>query len=413
MMLRRSHRTILASLVVVACHDPAGTDGGSQPKELTSLPRALTTIERSAVSSSGEFTFTLFREVNKRKADKNVFVSPLSASVALAMTAQGAAGATDVAMRTTLGFASNSPSEMGEAYRSLFALLVDLDPSVTVKSANAIWYRRGLPVLPSFASAVQTQFGAAVTWANFDDGPATVSAINTWAKTQTNGKIDKVIDEVRPDHVMFLLNALYFKGAWRDRFDAKQTAPAPFTASTGGAASVPLMFREGTIRWARGDGYQAVDLPYGNAAFSMTVLLPDAGRSADALATSLDGAAFARTVSALHDTKVRVWLPKFTFAFEDSWKDVLTTMGMGVAFSDAADFSRMVQGGGVALDFVKQNAFVDVNEEGTEAAAVTSVGVSVTSAPLMQDVRVDRPFVFAIREKLTGAVLFLGKVDRL
>lgn len=389
------------------------SNGGDAPAPLEALPRALTTVERSAVAAGDRFTFALFREVNRRKGGTNVFVSPMSAAVALAMTAQGAAGATETAMRGTLGFGDQSLEQMGEGYRTLFALLAGLDPSVTITSANAIWYRRGLPVQPAFVDATQRLFGAQVAAANFDDVPGTLAAINGWAKQQTHGKIEKVLDDVKRDHVMFLLNALYFKGAWRDRFDAKLTAPAPFTGADGATASAPLMHREGTMRWARGDGYQAVDLPYGNGAFSMTVLLPDAGRSADALATSLDAAAWAQVVGALHDTRVNLALPRFTFAYEDEWKDVLTTLGMGVAFTDAADFSRMVQGGGVAIDFVKQNAFVDVNEEGTEAAAVTSVGVTVTSLPQTQEFRVDRPFVFAIREKFSGAVLFVGKIDRL
>jgi serpin B len=268
-------------------------------------------------------------------------------------------------------------------------------------------------VQTTFVDATQRSFGAAVQGADFNDATATLNAINGWAKTQTNGKIDKVLDDIRRDHVMFLLNALYFKGSWRDKFDAKLTAPAPFTNAGGGTSTVQMMHREGTIAWARGTSYQAVDLPYGNTAFSMTVLLPDAGASADALATSLDTRAWQQLVSSLRDAKVQLWLPRFTMRYEDEWKDVLTTLGMGVAFTDQADFTRMVQGGGVAIDFVKQNTFVDVNEEGTEAAAVTTVGVSLTSAPLYQEFRVDRPFVFVIRERLSGAVLFVGKIDRL
>jgi serpin B len=316
-------------------------------------------------------------------------------------------------MRTTLGFADKSLDAMGDAYHSLYELLLGLDKSITLTSANAIWYRRGLAVQPSFVDAVQKRFGATVSAADFNDVTGTLAQINGWAKTQTNGKIDKVLDDIRRDHVMFLLNALYFKGSWRDKFDAKLTAPAPFTNAGGGTSTVQMMHREGTIAWARGTSYQAVDLPYGNTAFSMTVLLPDAGASADALATSLDTRAWQQLVSSLRDAKVQLWLPRFTMRYEDEWKDVLTTLGMGVAFTDQADFTRMVQGGGVAIDFVKQNTFVDVNEEGTEAAAVTTVGVSLTSAPLYQEFRVDRPFVFVIRERLSGAVLFVGKIDRL
>jgi serpin B len=270
-----------------------------------------------------------------------------------------------------------------------------------------------VPVLPTFVDATQRLFGAQVTGANFADETATLNAINAWAKAQTNGKIDRVLDDIAPDQVLFLLNALYFKGSWRDRFDAKLTASAPFTSADGRVSQVPTMHREGTMRWARGAGYTAVDLPYGNGAFSMTVILPDSGRSADALATSLDAAAWDALVASLHEARVQLALPKFTMTYEDEWNDVLSTLGMPTAFTDAADFTRMVQGGGVAIGFVKQNAFVDVNEEGTEAAAVTTVGVVLTSLPQTQVMRVDRPFLFAIREPLSGALLFVGKVSKL
>jgi serpin B len=396
--------------------DPAGTDStstGKTPPLLEALPRPLTTLERGAVTAGTDFTFGLFREVNKRKAGNNVFVSPLSAAVALAMTAQGSAGATETAMRTTLGFPNQTLAGMGDGYRGLMTLLLGLDPSVTLRSANAIWYSNILPVEPSFIDASKQLFNADVRSANFADVATTLGQINGWVSTQTNGKITKVLDAIEADQRMFLLNALYFKGAWRDKFDARLTAPATFTNAGGSAKQVPTMHRDGSLKWMRGDGYQAVDLPYGNGAFSMTVLLPDAGRTADALATSLDAAGWATLVAALHPAPVNLSLPKFTLTYDDEWTDVLTTLGMGVAFTDRADFTRISRQGGLQIAFVKQNTFVDVNEEGTEAAAVTTVGIVVTSAPVAQVMRVDRPFVFAIRERLSGAVLFVGKVNTL
>jgi serpin B len=414
MFVRR--RWLLPLVLLAACSSatsPGDTPADGAPTVLEALPRPLTAAEKSAVAASGEFSFALFREVNKRKPAANVFVSPFSAAVALAMTAQGAAGTTELEMRRTLGFADQTLTGMGEAYRSVYTLLVGLDPSVTVKSANAIWYRNGVPVLPSFVDATQRLFGAQVTAANFVDKAATLNAINGWAKAQTNGKIEQVLSDIDDDQVLFLLNALYFKGSWRDKFDAKLTTPSPFTAADGRVSQVPTMRREGTMRWARGTGFTAVDLPYGNGAFSMTVILPDSGRTADALATSLDAKAWDALVASLHETRVELALPKFTMKYEDEWTDVLSTLGMPTAFTDAADFSRMVQGGGVSIGFVKQNTFVDVNEEGTEAAAVTTIGVVLTSLPQTQVMRVDRPFLFAIREPLSGALLFVGKVSKL
>ena len=405
-----------AAALSAACADappvaPEPGAGGSAPALLEALPRPLTAAERQAVAAGTAFSLGLFREVSRARPDANVFVSPLSAAVALAMTAQGAAGETELAMRRTLGFADRSLEEMGAGYRELLALLVRLDTSVTLRSANAIWYRSGFPFEASFVDATRRLFDADVRAADFVDVRGTLAAINGWARERTNGRIETVLDDISDDHVMFLLNALYFKGAWRDRFDARRTTTEPFATSRGGTAPVPLMRRDGEAAWARGDGFQAVDLPYGNAAFSMTVLLPDSGRTADALAASLTPEAWTTTIQRLQPAVVDLALPRFRFSTEHLLNAPLTTLGMGAIFA-GADFSRMSPAR-LEVDFVKQNAFVEVNEEGTEAAAVTTIGIRVVSAPARVTMRVDRPFVFAIRERLTGAVLFVGKVNEI
>jgi serpin B len=209
---------------------------------------------------------------------------------------------------------------------------------------------------------------------------------------------------------MFLINALYFKASWRTRFDPAETRPGTFTTASGTSQSARLMHRRGVMRYHGAADLQAVDLPYGNGAFSMTVLLPAAGQSADALVAGLDPQRWSTIVGGLRDAEVDLSLPRFTLEFEDEWNDVLTNMGMGIAFTRAADFTRISREAGLMIGFVKQNTFVDVHEEGTEAAAVTTVGIRTVSLPQVAVVRVDRPFVVVIRERFSNTILFAGKI---
>jgi serpin B len=422
MRLTRSPRTrriappllaLATTVALAACTgEPTaaeGGPGGRAPDSLTALPRTLTQAEQEAIAVGNEFSFRLLREVNRRKAGENVFISPFSASMALGMTTNGAAGETEAAMRRTLGFGAQSLQQMNTAYRGLSALLTTLDPSVKIQSANSIWYRQDFPVEQAFVEVTRRDYAADVRAANFAD-PATLTAINAWAEEKTSGKIKTILDRITSRDVMFLINALYFKGSWRAQFDPAETRAGTFTAAGGAAQTAQLMHRQGTMRYYRGADVQAVDLPYGNGAFSMTVLLPVAGGSADALVASLDGPRWSGVVNGLRDATVDLSLPRFRIEFEDRWNDVLTTMGMGVAFTEQADFTRISRGGGLQIGFVKQKTFVDVNEEGTEAAAVTVVGIVRTSLPQIEVMRVDRPFVVVIRERFSNTILFAGKI---
>ena len=233
---------LATSLALAACGgNPAapGDSSGAASEPLKELPRALTSAERQAVSAGNGFSFALLREVNSRKQGENVFISPLSASMALGMTANGANGATETAMRGTLGLTGQGAQQMNEAYRGLRQLLLGLDPSVTIGIANSIWYRTGFPVLPSFLDVSRTYFDAEVNAADFRD-PATLNRINDWAKSKTNGRIPKVLDKLSDDDRMVLMNALYFKGSWRSRFDASDTRPGPFTRDDGSVVNVPI-----------------------------------------------------------------------------------------------------------------------------------------------------------------------------
>lgn len=404
----------IAGLVILAlataCAD-ATSPTDDRNDEITRLPRALTTTEHEIVDATGTFTFDLLREVNRDWKDRNVFLSPLSASMALGMTMNGAAGTTLDQMRQALGFGTQSLADINAAYHGLIAMLRGLDPLVTFELANAIWYDT------SFGPFIAAEFLADVRqWFDAEAGPlafgtpASVDAINGWAHDHTNGKIDHVIDDTG-DMVMILANAIYFKGDWRDPFDADQTGPAPFTTLAGPTVSVPTMRRYSWIRIGSMPGAQVVEIPYGGNAYAMTILVPDAGTNVNNLVDALSPAAWSAAIDGLSDREIEVWLPKFTLAWKDTLQAPLRRMGMDVPFvGGAADFTRLspARGRNLYLSFVKQDTYVDVNEEGTQAAAVTTVGVTDSSVP--GPARVDRPFVFAIRERLSGTILFIGKI---
>lgn len=398
--------------LAAACADPASP--GGPPAEITALPRQLTAVESEMVSASNTFGARLFAAANASFTNRNVFLSPLSASMALGMAMNGAEGTTFEEMRTTLGFGARTYAELNASYQSLIALLRGLDSAVDFRIANAVYYDLpgfGSTVEPAFLSDAQTYFDAEVKGLDFSI-PAAVDTVNAWANRKTNGRIPTILDGIESQIVMLLMNAIYFKGDWRAAFKPSDTVDEPFHAP-GGDVSVRMMHRTGGFRTGRSANATVIELPYGGNAFVMTILLPDEGVGIDGFVAGLTAATFETAGASLRDAEVPLALPKFRLAWEDELNDELKAMGMHQAFiPDGARFTRISRSVGdhLYIDFVKQKAFVDVDEEGTEAAAVTVVGIGVTSAPM--PITIDRPFVFAIRERLSGTVLFLGKIVR-
>ncbi|HEY3286696.1 MAG TPA: serpin family protein [Gemmatimonadaceae bacterium] len=409
---------VATTLAIGACaSSPTEATSQRPPAVITTLPRPLTASEVKVRDASNAFAFALWGRVSSAQHDSNVFLSSLSASFALGMTLNGAAGTTADQMRAALQFGAATLPEINAGYKSLVALLTSLDPSVQMRIANSIWYRQGFPFRQAFFDTTRTYFDAKAQGLDFANAPASLAAINGWVSEKTSGKIPKVLDTISSQQVMFLINAIYFKGSWRAKFDPAQTITAPFYAATGGAQVAPLMRRLDTLSYSEGATYQAAELPYGNTAFSMVVLLPKTGTDVETLAGSLSPTTWQAVVGSLQSRKVDYAMPKFTLAYERKLNDDLRALGMVVPFvAGGADFTLMAPapaGRELFIDFVKQNSFVDVNEEGTEAAAVTTVGVGVTSMPSYPVMRVDRPFLFVLRERLTGTVLFMGKIVRM
>jgi len=402
---------LIVALAACGGNNPT-TPTGATPA-LTALPRDLTSAERNVLGASNAFSFALWKRVNLAQKDSNVFVSPLSASFSLGMAMTGTANQTFDDMRAALQFGTASLADIDAGYKSLIALLTSLDKTVTMEIANSIWYRNTFPFNQSFLDDGTNYFGATIKPLDFANVDASLSAINGWVNTQTKGKIPTIIDKIEPENVMFLINAIYFKGSWRERFNPALTQDGTFHA-VGGDQTVRLMNRHAKMLYAETATYQAVDLPYGDSAFTMTVVLPKTGTTVESLAASLDAASWQTLTSSLHTGDIDLVLPKVKMSWTRGLIPDLKGLGMLVPFADGADFTRMsTRGRELYISSVRQKTFVDINEEGTEAAAVTSTGISLTSAPITTVMRVDRPFVFVIRERLSGTVLFMGKVVRI
>jgi serpin B len=331
--------------------------------------------------------------------------------MALAMALNGANGETFDSMRAALRLTGMTEAEINQGYSDLIGLLLGLDKRTETKIANSMWADSRFSIEQSFIDAGRNFFDAEVSSLDFAS-PTAVSTINDWVSEKTNGRIPQLLDEIAQEEVLFLINAIYFKGQWRRAFDRNDTQSGPFLGADGQSRTAQLMTQNDSLRYFETPEYQAADLLYGNGAFSMTVLLPQPGRTAADLLAGMNAEAWRDLAASFRDEKFRLTLPRFGLEYSRRLKEDLTALGMGIAFDKTrADFYRIadIRPDRLYLTRVDQKTFVEVNEEGTEAAAATSVGVGATSAP--PEMRVDRPFVFAIRERLSGTIVFLGLIN--
>lgn len=406
----RAFGSSLALILLAGCGGGGTGPSTERPPLLTSLPRPLTGEEASIAAAANHFAFGLLAQAQASDPTATVFLSPLSASMALGMTLNGAGGATFDAMRATLGFGTLPQAGINSGYQGLLELLANLDASTEILVANSIWAQSGFPFLASFMAAGQDWFDAEVRNVDFAD-PASLVAVNSWVKEKTNNRIPQLLDQFDAETVMTLLNAVYFKGSWRDAFKPTETRAEVFHAPTG-TQSVAMMHREGTMWYTENDRYQAVDLLYGNGGFGMTLVLPRPGVALPGLLGEDPVGEWELLHAGMAERAVALAMPRFRLEVRRNLSADLAALGMAVAFDDQeADFSRMaappIQ---LFISSVLQKTFVEVNEEGTEAAAATAVQVGVESLPQTRVLTVDRPFLVAIRERLTGTLLFLGQV---
>ncbi len=309
------HALPIAAAALVACSDPSGPQG--KPAPITALPRQLNTTEQALAASTTGFGISLLREVNRAFADSNVFLSPVSATMALGMTLNGAAATTYDEMRTALALPDRPLAELNAGYQGLIAMLRGLDRTVDFRIANSIWYRNtfGAAIAPAFIADTKTFFDAQSGGLDFAS-PQALTTINDWVNTSTNGKIAKILDRIPPDMVMYLINATYFKGAWRDAFDPRRTSDGPFTTHQGQQVTARLMARKGGYRYTEANGVTVVELPYGGDAFVMTVAMPASNVNINTFVAGLTSASWSALTSALTDPGYDLIFPKFKLAWE-------------------------------------------------------------------------------------------------
>ncbi len=403
-------KLIIPMLLITALLSCKKTD---DPPVLSPKSISLSQAENRIVESSNQFGFELMKKIDAAEdASTNVFISPLSIHMALAMTWNGAEGTTRDQMAEAMNFPNMSAGEMNLSYKNLIHELLSVDEKVTMEVANSIWYRNTYVINQAFIDTNTEYFDAVVQGVDFDN-PNAKDIINAWVADNTHGLIEEIIQEINASHLMFLVNAIYFKGIWQNGFKKSNTEPTPFHMSTGSIKEVPTMFTKAEFAQTSAEDYHVIELPYGRGNFSMLVFLPDGETSPGEVIASLNAQEWELLTGRLGQTyETELYLPKFSYEYELEMNEVLISMGMEDAFAPSlANFSGIADAD-LYLSEVKHKTFVEVNEEGTEAAAVTAVGVSLTSMPAYLPVfRVDRPFVFALRETQTNTLLFLGKVE--
>jgi serpin B len=355
------------------------------------------------VDGNGDFAIDLYQQLAK-DAPGNLFFSPFSISDALAMTYGGAATTTAEQMAKALHF--------GAGTHEGFSLLnADLKSGkgYQLSVANRLFAQKGLPLLPAYTKLVATSYGAPVEALDFANaGEPSRKHINDWVETQTQKRIKDLLPPgvINAATRLVLANAIYFKGTWAHAFDKKDTRPMPFHLAGGKSADVPMMTQELVARYHDGASGQIVELPYAGGALSMVVFVP----KADLASTKLDRRLFDGSLNSSTDQDVRVYLPRFKMTGELRLDDTLKALGMTEAFTPRADFSGIDGDHDLYISAVVHKAFVEVNEEGTEAAAATGVVMAAASVERVPEVRADHPFVFALRDNRTGSILFLGRV---
>jgi len=374
------------------------------------VPINLTTDQVSLIKSENSFAFDIFKKVaGSSQESQNLIISPLSISYALSMTLNGAKGTTRDAMLNALRSNGLTPEIINNSYKSLSEALLSVDSRVIISVANSVWTENNFVVKKPFTDILTAYYSAESK--SFDIADTQVpKQINTWIESKTNGLIKNMVDKLDESTVMLLINAIYFKGKWNSQFDKANTVQKSFNKPGGAIVDVPMMKQKSEYKVFTGEGFVLAEFPYGQGNFVMDVILPDENIGLNSMIQSITDKSFAGWLNAMYKREIDLSFPRFKYGYKLQLKDILADMGMGIAFTDNADFSN-ISDIAVMISEVLHQAFIETNEEGTEAAAATIVGIMTTSmppAPLI--LNLDHPFLYIIRETSTNTILFMGKV---
>jgi serine protease inhibitor len=405
-----SFKLLLLTLVLIvfnSCQKNTYLTGNME--ELDADEKSLLLIEADNV-----FGMELFQNIRKLSNEENLMISPLSVSVALAMAYNGSDNETRAEMETVMKLNGLSKEQINNSYKKLISELQLLDEKVVFEIANAIYYAENFQVKNDFISVNQEVYKAEVHGVDFTS-PSAVEKINNWVNEKTHGKIEKILERLNPLDRMVLLNAIYFYGTWSKEFNENGTHKHEFIKKDGTPLMVPMMNKLEDLPYASNEIFKAIKMPYGDGRFNMVIMLPQNEKSTRDVIENLTAANWKEWMVNLEMTnRVDITMPRFKFAFEASLNEVLSAMGMKDAFNpNSADFS-LISDEDLYISEVRHKTYIDVNETGTEAAAVTSITFSTTSMgsePPTIPFLVNKPFIFAITENTTGAILFFGEVQ--
>jgi len=361
-------------------------------------------------NADNSFGLKIFKEasVNEKKFS-NIIISPLSLSLALSMMYNGADGETLADMGKTLEFNDLSKDRINNSYKNLTNTIVSSDPDVKLSIANSLWIKKAFSVKQEFITTNKNIYNAEVTSLDFSL-PNSKDIINKWVANKTNNNIKEIIEEVPVDAVMYLINAIYFEGIWKYEFDKNSVVDSPFILENGTSIRIPVMVNKNNYSYFKNELFQAVELPYGNGNFKMIIFLPDTKESVAKLIKQLDIKNWNKWLNGFEENiKVKIHLPKFKIEYENVLNDELIKLGMKIAFSADADFSGINEDGRLFISRVKHKSYIEVNEKGTEASAVSAIELKRGMRDYI-DLNINRPFVFAITEGNTNLILFLGRI---
>jgi len=371
-------------------------------------------VDEALVSANTKFAFNFFRELVKEDENNNIFISPLSISTALTMTYNGAEDTTKDAISKVLEFGSMDQEKVNQEFANLIVSLEHADEQVKIMIGNSIWMKQEFEpmVKSSFIDQLKTFYNGEIFTRDFGN-PETVDDINGWVEEETEGKITELIQTIEPELVMFIMNALYFKGDWIIEFDEAQIQKQDFFLPEGNTIQVDMMSTSGNFSYYSGEDFQAVRLPYGRDKLAMYIFLPHESTPLDTFIENLNQTSHEEYINQLRPVgNLAIKIPKFQVEYGvKRLNSVLEKLGMGIAFNqNSANFNGIasVSPENLYISYVDHKAVIEVNEKGTEATAATSVGIGVTSAP--PSFIVNRPFFFEIRDDRSGSILFMGKI---
>lgn len=405
---------LLLGLVALASQEEASSI--SSLNQLSTASKLMTLKPEAKlnqlVNANNHFGFDLFTrlQLQQKSQPQNILISPQSIAIAVAMTRNGTAGKTQAEMTQTLRLEQLDPVTVDSSYEQLIKTLTTADKSVKLAIANSLWVNQNISLKDSFIKTSQDFYQGDVSNLNFTDTSAK-NTINQWVASNTANQIAEIVDSISPEDALYLINAIYFKASWTDKFDPNTTTEQPFYLESKTIKPVAMMSQTGDYLYSENQQFQAIRLPYGKGELGMYIFLPQANSSLEQFNQQLNLDNLQTWLSQMRSQPGNISLPKFKLEYTTELKNVLSSLGMQQVFNFAqADFSAMTDIA-VALDQVKHKAVIEVNEEGTEAAAATSSGIRITSAtPQKQpfEMNINRPFFFAIRDDNTGTILFMG-----